>query len=395
MPLLLIAGPHRSGSSAMTKVLELLGADIGRPDEHLPPSDDNPLGFFEPRDVVQIDKEILSAFKGSWDRPPHLPAGWVDDARLDHLRERAAAYLSTRDLRGHVAVKDPRLSLTAPLWRGITPQSRVVVSLRDPLASARSLRRRNGIDLERGCELWLRYTLEPLVDHPDALVLAYEDLLARPDELARRAASELGLREPDAGVLERVRSWARPDLDHGAAEGDVLGPWARTACRVHRQLVDGAATTSAMVDPLLVDHLRARSWQASGTERYEEELAKTRRALERAETVRVRAEAAVGVAKGERERAMAELRRVETARSALDAELATLRAAHAHVRRRLETMDAELASARQHAQVVEAQLQKERHAHARLTGRRSVRLALRLASAARPLFQLARRVRPG
>ncbi|MFP5310487.1 MAG: hypothetical protein ACLGIR_13035 [Actinomycetes bacterium] len=395
MPLLLVAGPHRSGSSAMTKVLELLGADIGRPEEHLPPSDDNPLGFFEPRDVVQIDKEILAAFKGSWDRPPHLPPDWVDDPRIDHLRERAASFLTTRDLRGHVAVKDPRLSLTAPLWRGIAPRSRVVVCLRDPLASARSLRRRNGIDLERGCELWLRYTLEPLVAEPDALVLAYEEVLTRPDELARRTASELGLPEPDAEVLEGVRSWARPDLDHGADGGEVLGPWARTACRVHRQLVDGAATPSAMVDPFLVEHLRARSWQASGTERYEEELARTRRALEKAETVRVRAEAAVGVVKGERERTVAELRRAEAARSDLETELATLRAAHAHVRRRLEVTDAELAVARQRTQAVEAQLQKERRAHARLARRRSVRAALRLASAWRPLFRLARRVRSG
>ena len=45
-----VLGMHRSGTSALTKALELFGIDLGT--DLLPPQDDNPKGFFEDRGLV-------------------------------------------------------------------------------------------------------------------------------------------------------------------------------------------------------------------------------------------------------------------------------------------------------------------------------------------------------
>jgi hypothetical protein len=47
---ILVMGMHRSGTSPVARVLGLLGLDL--PNALLPPGEDNPLGYWEPQDVV-------------------------------------------------------------------------------------------------------------------------------------------------------------------------------------------------------------------------------------------------------------------------------------------------------------------------------------------------------
>ena len=49
---ILVLGMHRSGTSAVTRCLNLLGAEIGS--KLLPPAEDNRSGFWEHADVVSI-----------------------------------------------------------------------------------------------------------------------------------------------------------------------------------------------------------------------------------------------------------------------------------------------------------------------------------------------------
>ena len=53
----MVLGMHRSGTSAITKGLEVLGVNLG--DNLLPPKDDNPKGFFEDRDLVNLNERVL------------------------------------------------------------------------------------------------------------------------------------------------------------------------------------------------------------------------------------------------------------------------------------------------------------------------------------------------
>ena len=77
-----ILGMHRSGTSLVSRVLNVLGVYLG-PEEHLMrPSTDNPTGHWESRPIKEINDEILSILGGSWSEPPPLQAGWERSPEL-------------------------------------------------------------------------------------------------------------------------------------------------------------------------------------------------------------------------------------------------------------------------------------------------------------------------
>src|SRR3954454_7745401 len=114
-----VLGPSRSGTSAVGRVLNLLGVDLGPEDRLLAAIPGvNPKGFFEHRDVVGLNDEILRRLSGDWLSPPELIAGWEHDAALDDLRSQAHELLqNTFGASALWGFKDPRASLTLPFWR--------------------------------------------------------------------------------------------------------------------------------------------------------------------------------------------------------------------------------------------------------------------------------------
>ena len=63
--LLLIVGMHRSGTSALTRLVNLLGCDLGP--ELLPArANDNETGFWEHRTLNLLHEEILCALNKWW-----------------------------------------------------------------------------------------------------------------------------------------------------------------------------------------------------------------------------------------------------------------------------------------------------------------------------------------
>src|SRR5437763_425787 len=62
---LVVLGMHRSGTSAMTRTLSLLGAAL--PKDVMQARSDNPIGFWEPQKVADLNDEILHALDSDWD----------------------------------------------------------------------------------------------------------------------------------------------------------------------------------------------------------------------------------------------------------------------------------------------------------------------------------------
>ena len=162
---ILVLGMHRSGTSAVTRVLNLLGVDIGS--RLMQPAPDNPTGFWEHLDAVKIHDQLLGNLGRSWDDFRPLPVGWFyrDAARhaYEQILQLVLAEFSETSL---WAVKDPRLCLFVPLWEralkslGIVPCSLLV--LRDPAEVAHSLQRRNAMPAALGEALWCRYTVDAI-----------------------------------------------------------------------------------------------------------------------------------------------------------------------------------------------------------------------------------------
>ncbi len=202
-----VLGMHRSGTSLVARVLNVLGVDLG-PEEHLMrPSAANPAGHWESRPIKDINDEILERLGGSWGEPPRFAPGWERSPELAESRRQARdlikADFSGRELWGF---KDPRTCLTAPFWQRIVGPMRYVICLRNPLdvaASARA-RKEDTLPFEQGVELWLTYVRAALAasaGHPRHLVF-YEDLMTDPEPVIRELAHFIGRDLGDAAEAE-------------------------------------------------------------------------------------------------------------------------------------------------------------------------------------------------
>jgi hypothetical protein len=160
---IVVTGMHRSGTSALMGVLHRLGVDLGS--NYLNPSDDNPRGFFENYNIVQINENILNSFNSSWDDIFPLPDEWWTQ---DHVQQYKQEIIEiVRQQMGDEAIfgiKDPRISRLFPLWNIIFGELSIkpcfIIPLRNPLEVADSLSKRNMFPVEKSLLLWMTYMLD-------------------------------------------------------------------------------------------------------------------------------------------------------------------------------------------------------------------------------------------
>jgi hypothetical protein len=198
-PWMVVMGMHRSGTSAVTGALGRLGLVVPAEVDWLDPDESNP-DHFESRSMMLFDEMLLRMYGGSWDSPPHLPAGWSDSREVRALDgEARAAIARAFPGGGPAAFKDPRACLCLPLWQRVAsvPMAAVFV-WRSPLAVARSLEKRNGFDLLLGVALWERYNAAALevMAGMDVFVTSFEGMLADPATRCSEIAEWLDALEP-------------------------------------------------------------------------------------------------------------------------------------------------------------------------------------------------------
>lgn len=170
-----VLGMHRSGTSALAKVLRRLGLWMG--------TEPNVTRRTEHALAQECSQRLLNGFGGHWSAPPELPAGWTTDPVAIAVDSDARAAVA--DLSGHgpFAWKDPRTSLTFDFWRERLPGEPIaVISYRHPLEVAASLDKRNSFGPGHVVALWERYNQALLASAAGlrTIVVAYADLARDP-----------------------------------------------------------------------------------------------------------------------------------------------------------------------------------------------------------------------
>lgn len=180
---IVVLGMHRSGTSSVTRVLNLLGARLGA-DGDLVSGADNPDGHWESTTLVHVNDGILAAAGGDWCLTPRLDPGWESSPWADALLPDLATAFTETYPPGDAPWlwKDPRTCLTMPLWRRVLSAPATVLVLRDPRPVAQSLQRRNGLRIGYGVALWERYTRAAVAGSTGLPTVAvrFEELVADP-----------------------------------------------------------------------------------------------------------------------------------------------------------------------------------------------------------------------
>ena len=106
--IIVVLGMHRSGTSAITYSLKLLGVGLG--DNLHPAGFDNPKGFWEDRDCLEINEKLLSQFGSAIYRFDFAWECSWDDVSIKALKSEAKQLVSRKltENKGLWGFKDPR-----------------------------------------------------------------------------------------------------------------------------------------------------------------------------------------------------------------------------------------------------------------------------------------------
>src|SRR5215510_8210901 len=111
---LAVLGMHRSGTSALTGTLGILGATL--PNDLVGSWPSNPKGHFESSRVLELNEQILTALNTYWYDVSSIDFSNVDSITLDRLRTELLRALQTAYNKASLfALKDPRISRLFPL----------------------------------------------------------------------------------------------------------------------------------------------------------------------------------------------------------------------------------------------------------------------------------------
>ena len=161
---LIVLGMHRSGTSAFTRLISLLGADL--PGNLINPvPENNQKGFWESLDILDLNDDLLRALDSSWDDWRQLDTGRLSIPLAAELKSRAIGILLGNFANSALFVlKDPRFCRFLPFWLdaidrfGAKPVC--ILTVRNPIEVAASLYKRDGFSPEKSYLLWLRHNLE-------------------------------------------------------------------------------------------------------------------------------------------------------------------------------------------------------------------------------------------
>jgi hypothetical protein len=253
---LFILGMHRSGTSALTRVVNLLGAELS--DKLMPPRPDNERGFWEQDEVVPIHEALLLDMHAQWCDPFFLPEKFETLPLAAPHADKLGSIVKERF--GHSplwALKDPRLSVLLPIWKPILKNHAIhpiyLIALRHPIEVARSLEKRDQMPISHGCALWLHYTLKSLIhtNGENRLLISYDSLLENWRGVAANIACVMKsewLNNPDSAAPQ-IETFLSKNLRHHQATGTDSGCYyVDTANQLYDQLIKDDGKNPAPTD---------------------------------------------------------------------------------------------------------------------------------------------------
>ena len=190
---LIVLGMHRSGTSSVTRLLNLAGAYFGAEGIATETNDENPKGFWERRDARAVCDGLLHGGGFDWWQIADFDLDRIpEDVRREQLAAFSRIVLELDEHRPWV-LKEPRLALLLPLVRPLLEAPVFVYVTREPLEIAESLLTRNGFPLPVGIALWESYTIHgtAAVGDDPRVVISYGDLMHDPVGITTHLVQEL------------------------------------------------------------------------------------------------------------------------------------------------------------------------------------------------------------
>jgi hypothetical protein len=218
---------HRSGTSAATRMINMLGLPTCRQSDLFESRLGNERGYWESASLTGFNEHLLAKLGGAWWCPPPLQVHGEIASRLSTERNAGLALLRTAHPTAHWVWKDPRNCVLLPFWRNALDGDPVVVlTLRNVVDVCASLARRSELTLDWSlalCERYLGHALRALTGLP-VLCARYEDLVDDPHRWSQQAGCLLSRVGVDINRLPsaEITAFVEPRLEHSRHLDDEM-----------------------------------------------------------------------------------------------------------------------------------------------------------------------------
>ncbi len=216
-----VLGMHRSGTSALTRVINLLGADISS--NLMPAQEVNERGFWESQDIYELHSAMFADVNRAWDSLNAFPAEWLRSSPAIEYKSRFIALIQREFANSSsIVLKDPRICILVPFWdtllreAGFSPH--YIIPFRNPSEVASSIYRHHSRNPLWSYLLWLRHVLEAELATREMkrCFISYDMLLENWNEVVVKIFRDLELPLPDISETVRIEidTFLSPSLRH-------------------------------------------------------------------------------------------------------------------------------------------------------------------------------------
>lgn len=201
--IVVVLGAHRSGTSAIVRGLRVLSVDLGTNLLGPVPSE-NAKGFWEDIDIETFNKSLLAKLDTDWHRLAELNVSTLLQPQYKLEFSSAVKLLESKTNAAEIfGFKDPRTAILLPFWQAVFAEldlvDSYVISLRNPVEVAESLRKRNGFPVYKSLLIWAKHALCSVryTQGRQRVIVSYDGMLADPFHELMRISKALNLAAPD------------------------------------------------------------------------------------------------------------------------------------------------------------------------------------------------------
>jgi len=216
-----VLGVGRSGTSLAARALNVLGVDLGPEDTMLQASEINPKGFWEQREIIRLNQEVLLALGATPWQVVARPPGWEEAPELEPFRARIAELVERCFDGRRWGFKHPQTTLTLPLWRSVVGEFDHVICVRNPLEVIASIGEEAARRVGHPIDIWTHFTCEALrlTAGRRRMFVFYEDWSTDPKAVAWELACFVDGAD-DPAAASRAAAVFDPEL-HRQVASDV------------------------------------------------------------------------------------------------------------------------------------------------------------------------------